>query len=39
MKLDQTDGELLIVLDANLRAGENWILDFGCTFHMTPNRE
>ena len=21
-----------------MRACENWILDFGCTFHMTPNR-
>ena len=20
-----------------MRAGENWILDSGCTFHMTPN--
>ena len=23
--------------DANSRVGENWILDSGCTFHMTPN--
>ena len=22
-----------------LKASENWILDYGCTFHMTPNRD
>ena len=35
----QTGGELLVASDANSRAGENWILDFGCTFHLTPNRD
>ena len=35
----QTDGELLVVLDAYSRAGENWILDSGYRFHMTPNRD
>ena len=39
MEVDQTNGELLVASDANLRAGENWILDSGCTFHMTPNRD
>ena len=38
VELDQTDGELLVALDANLRAGD-WTLDSGCTFHMTPNRD
>ena len=36
---DTTDGELLVASDANLRDSENWILDSGCTFHMTPNRD
>ena len=36
---DQTDGELLVASDADSRAGENWILDSGCMFHMTPNRD
>ena len=31
--------ELLVALNADLRASENWILDSGCTFHMTPNRD
>ena len=37
MESNRTDGELLVASDANSRAGENWILDFSCTFHMTPN--
>ena len=37
MESYQTDGELLVALDVVSRAGENWILDYGCTFHMTPN--
>ena len=37
VELDQTDGELLVASDADSRASENWILDFGCKFHMTPN--
>ena len=39
MELDKTDGELLVVSDADSRASENWILDSGCTFHMTHNRD
>ena len=27
------------MLDAYSRASENWILNYGCTFHMTPNRD
>ena len=34
---DQTDGELVVTLDTDSRAGENWILDYGFTFHMTLN--
>ena len=37
MELDQTDRELMVTSGADLRAGENWILDYGCTFHMTRN--
>ena len=29
----------MVTSDADSRAGENWILDSGCTFHMTPNRD
>ena len=39
MESDQTDEELLVVLDVDSRANENWILDSGCTFLMTPNRD
>ena len=39
MESDQTDGELLVASDDDSRAIENWILDFGCTFHMTHNRD
>ena len=35
----QTDGELLVVSDVDLRAGKYWNLDYGCTFHMTPNQD
>ena len=38
MESYQTNGELLVASNANSRASENWILDFGCTFHMAPNR-
>ena len=38
MESDQTDKELLVTSDFDSRAGENWILDSGCTLHMTPNR-
>ena len=39
MESNKIDGELRVVLDDDLRASENWILDSGCTFHMTPNRD
>ena len=39
MELDHIDGELLILSNADSRADENWILDSGCIFHMTPNRD
>ena len=39
MESYQTDRELLIVSNAYLRSSENWILDFGCTFHMTSNQD
>ena len=39
VELDQIDGELLVASDANSRASENWILDPGCTFQMTSNRD
>ena len=39
MESDQTNGELLVESNVDLRAGENWILDSCCTFHMTPNRD
>ena len=39
METYQTDGELLVASDGDSRASENWILDSGCTFHMTPNRD
>ena len=34
---DRINRELLVASDADLRVGENWILDSSCTFHMTPN--
>ena len=37
MELYQTDRELLVASNAYSRVSENWILDSGCTFHMTPN--
>ena len=39
VELHQTDGELLVALDADSRASENWILDSSCTFHMNPNQD
>ena len=39
MESDQNDGELLVALDVDSRAGENWSLDYRCTFHMIPNRD
>ena len=39
VELNQIDEELPVASNANLRAGENWILDSGCMFHLTPNRD
>ena len=36
---NQCDGDLLVACDAHSRASENWILDSGCTFHMTPTQD
>ena len=33
----QSDGELLIVYDGDSKPYEEWVLDFGCTFHMCSN--
>ena len=38
MKSDQADGEFLVASNADSRASKNWILDSGCTFHMTTSR-
>ena len=38
MESDQIDGEL-VALVVDSRVGKNWILDSGCTFHMTHNRD
>lgn len=34
-----SDGELLIAADVEQRSRNEWILDSGCTFHMSPNRD
>ncbi|KAG8501429.1 hypothetical protein CXB51_003743 [Gossypium anomalum] len=36
---DYSDGELLVVFVNNFKVSEEWILDSGCTFHMSPNRD
>ncbi|KAK5795348.1 hypothetical protein PVK06_036610 [Gossypium arboreum] len=33
------DGELLVASINNSKVSEEWILDSGCTFHMSPNRD
>ena len=36
---DHNDGELLVVSNADSNPYEEWVLDYGCTFHMCPNRD
>ncbi|KAG8491363.1 hypothetical protein CXB51_014484 [Gossypium anomalum] len=33
------DGELLVASVNDSKVSEEWILDSGCTFHMSPNRD
>ncbi|KAG8479503.1 hypothetical protein CXB51_029288 [Gossypium anomalum] len=34
---DYSDGELLVTSINNSKVSKEWILDLGCTFHMSPN--
>ncbi|KAG8485555.1 hypothetical protein CXB51_018931 [Gossypium anomalum] len=36
---DYNDGELLVASVNDSKVSEEWILDSGCTFHMSPNRD
>ncbi|KAG8491179.1 hypothetical protein CXB51_014423 [Gossypium anomalum] len=36
---DYSNGELLIASVNDSKVREEWILDSGCTFHMSPNRD
>ncbi|KAG8473757.1 hypothetical protein CXB51_035572 [Gossypium anomalum] len=36
---DYSDGELLVSSVNDSKVREEWILDSGCTFHMSPNRD
>ncbi|KAG8500494.1 hypothetical protein CXB51_002743 [Gossypium anomalum] len=36
---DYSDGELLVTSVNNSEVSEEWILDSGCTFHMSSNRD
>ncbi|KAG8489524.1 hypothetical protein CXB51_017540 [Gossypium anomalum] len=36
---DYNDGELLAASVNNSKVSEEWILDSGCIFHMSPNRD
>ncbi|KAG8500580.1 hypothetical protein CXB51_002706 [Gossypium anomalum] len=36
---DYNDGELLVAFVNDSKVSEEWILDSGCTFHMSPNRD
>ena len=36
---DHNDGELLVVSNADSNPYEEWVVDYGCTFHMCPNRD
>ncbi|KAG8493126.1 hypothetical protein CXB51_010660 [Gossypium anomalum] len=36
---DYSDGEILVASVNNSRVSEEWILDSGCTFHMSPNQD
>ncbi|KAG8490339.1 hypothetical protein CXB51_015583 [Gossypium anomalum] len=36
---DYSDGELLVASVNDSKVSEEWILDSGCTFHISPNRD
>ncbi|KAG8493558.1 hypothetical protein CXB51_011740 [Gossypium anomalum] len=36
---DYSDGKLLVASINDSKVSEEWILDSGCTFHMSPNRD
>ncbi|KAG8501344.1 hypothetical protein CXB51_003537 [Gossypium anomalum] len=36
---DYSDGELLVASVNDSKVSEEWILDSGCTFHMSPNQD
>ncbi|KAG8478019.1 hypothetical protein CXB51_027833 [Gossypium anomalum] len=36
---DYSDGELLVTSVNDSKVSEEWILDSGCTFHMSPNQD
>ncbi|KAG8485483.1 hypothetical protein CXB51_021817 [Gossypium anomalum] len=36
---DYSDDKLLVASANNFKVSEGWILDSGCTFHMSPNRD
>ncbi|KAG8478507.1 hypothetical protein CXB51_028390 [Gossypium anomalum] len=36
---DYSDGKLLVAFVNDSKVSEEWILDSGCTFHMSPNRD
>ncbi|KAG8500272.1 hypothetical protein CXB51_004359 [Gossypium anomalum] len=36
---DYSDGELLVASVNDSKVSEEWILDSGCTIHMSPNRD
>ncbi|KAG8492966.1 hypothetical protein CXB51_010297 [Gossypium anomalum] len=36
---DYSDGKLLVTSVNDSKVSEEWILDSGCTFHMSPNRD
>ncbi|KAG8474612.1 hypothetical protein CXB51_031249 [Gossypium anomalum] len=36
---DYSDSELLVASVNDSKVSEEWILDSGCTFHMSPNRD
>ncbi|KAG8501335.1 hypothetical protein CXB51_003507 [Gossypium anomalum] len=36
---DYSDSELLVAFVNSSEVSEEWILDSGCTFHMSPNRD
>ena len=36
---DHNEGELFLVSYGNYKSSEEWVLDYGCTFHMCPNWE